>query len=286
MAKARLFKVLRWSGGGLLAMALLAVLLVYGLSQRVIATKYDVQGQDLALPTSPEALLLGEKIARTRGCVGCHRSDAGGRQFIDDWKLASVAAPNLTQLVHERSVAELDRSIRQGVRDDGRSVIIMPSAMYHQLADAEVAAVIAWLRTLPRIERDFGERSFGPLARLGFALGDFKTERMVIPEYPPLDASTSDPVGKGKYLVHTTCTECHGADLGGKNRPRAPDLVVAAAYSPDNFSTLLREGLAQGGKELKLMKTVALTRFAYFDDEEIAAIHAYLSSPEFLATRQ
>ena len=283
--KHALWKALRWLGGGLLALLLIGSATIYIMSERVISAEYQADGQGLELPSDAAALGMGEKIARTRGCVGCHGADGGGRYMVNDWKLAVLAAPNLTKLVHERSVAELDRSIRQGIREDGTSVLVMPSSMFHQIADAELAAAIAWLRTLPVVDKEFDGRSFGPLARIGLAMGEFKTERAQFEAYPAVAPAPDDPVAHGKYLVYTTCTECHGADLAGSDLGAAPDLVVAAAYSPDSFQVLMREGVSQGGQELGLMKAVALGRFSHFSEEELEAIHAFLRSPAFLESR-
>ncbi|MDX1443851.1 MAG: cytochrome c [Gammaproteobacteria bacterium] len=277
--------------GALLGLLLLVVLAVYIRSEMIVGEHYDVAGKSLDIPESADVIERGRQVVLTRGCLGCHDRNGSGRVMIDDPKLATVAAPNLTDLVHEQSVASLDRSIREGVRDDGTSVVIMPSAMLSQLVDDDFVAMIAYLRSLPRVDSEpLPERSFGPIARAAFVMGQFKTERQRLHEIPQVFYAPEDAVEHGKYLAVTSCTECHGTDLHGAPEAEAmgvnpPDLRVAAAYSPENFARLLREGIPQGdeSRELGLMKVVSVGRFAYFTDAQIAAIHAYLSSPEFLA---
>ena len=46
-----------------------------------------------------------------------------------------IVAPNLTRIVHEYSDQELEAVIRHGVRPDGSSVVIMPSAMFANVSD-------------------------------------------------------------------------------------------------------------------------------------------------------
>ena len=61
------------------------------------------------------------------------------------------AVDELTQPFAGRSTdQQLAVAIRQGVGHDGRGLFVMPSAMYARLSDAEVAALIAHIRKLPR----------------------------------------------------------------------------------------------------------------------------------------
>jgi mono/diheme cytochrome c family protein len=48
-----------------------------------------------------------------------------------------------------------------------------------------------------------------------------------------------DPLSVGRYLALTSCTECHGMDLRG-HPPESPDLRIAAAFSPEAFTELMR----------------------------------------------
>jgi hypothetical protein len=53
---------------------------------------------------------------------------------------------------------------------------------------------------------------------------------------------------------------------------------VIGAYGLPEFTRLLRTGIGVDGKEHGLMSEVAKARFRHFSDEEIAALHAYLSA--------
>lgn len=53
---------------------------------------------------------------------------------------------------------------------------------------------------------------------------------------------------------------------------------MVAAYGEDDFHQLMREGVALGERELGLMSAVSTSRFKYFSDPEIEALHQYLST--------
>ena len=83
------------------------------------------------------------------GCKGCHGDDLQGQnvtenepQFGDMW------APNLTLLLASYSDADLEHVIRQGVPKDKREFWFMPSETFQYVSDADLAALVAYLRTV------------------------------------------------------------------------------------------------------------------------------------------
>jgi cytochrome c553 len=86
------------------------------------------------------------------------------------------------------------------------------------------------------------------------------------------------PSGPGRYLARTVCSECHGTDLQGAPMDSVPPLTVTRAYSLEQFTTLLRTGVAIGGRTLGLMAEVARRRFFAFTDAEISQLYNYLNS--------
>ena len=77
----------------------------------------------------------------------------------------------------------------------------------------------------------------------------------------------------------TTCSGCHGGDLGGRRvspEMTSPDLAIAGAYDLSAFTRLLREGVAPGGKAVPTMRDVARNDSRFYSDAEIAALHGYL----------
>jgi mono/diheme cytochrome c family protein len=279
-------RVLRWLGfglGGVLVLLLLATMVIYGLSARIINHRWDVPLTRITVPTGPAALAEGQRLATIRGCSGCHGPQLQGDVFVDDPMLGRIAAPNLSQLVAAYSDAELERLLRHGVRKDGRGVVIMPSEMFARLSDADVGAIIAFLRSVPRVDHELGARVFGPMGRLGLVMGKFHLQPAVIDHTTPhvAVAPAQDRLAYGRYLALTSCTECHGPDLKGAAPgagPAGPNLGVVSAYSDSAFRAFFRTGNALGNRRLALMSEMAEVRFSRLTDDEVGALLGYLKT--------
>jgi mono/diheme cytochrome c family protein len=267
--------------GGVLGLAVLAAGVIFAWSSMILERTYEFAPRAVVVPFDPESLAQGKKVALTRGCLGCHGENAQGGLFVDIPWVARVPAPGLTQRVHAWSIEELDRSIRQGLRENGKSVFGMPSGMYQHLSDEDFGALIAFLRSLPRSDQELGRRFLGLPARMLIVQGELAPERVHFAAYLEAQSAHGDVPAQGKYLAQTTCSECHGPNLHGWAADAAPSLAIVAAYSPEEFLRLMTTGESASGRELGLMKAVSLDRFAHFAPEEIEAIYAYLTSPEF-----
>lgn len=276
-------RVLRWAAyalGGTAILACAGAAGVYTTAEMGLRKVYDAPAVSLPLTADAETIAEGERLARLRGCYGgCHGTTVEGRAFFQERFVATIPAPNLTRVVQEYSDAELERVIRRGIRANGRSVYIMPSDMFAELADEDLASIIAFLRSVPPVDGPDLRMTVGPMGRLGLVLGMF---RPMAPQIVPTRIATiprDHPVDWGRYLVRTTCTECHGMDLRGGpgNEPGTPpDLRIAAAFDEEQWFALLRNGRGLGDRDLGLMGDVASSRFQHFTDDEIRAIHAFL----------
>jgi mono/diheme cytochrome c family protein len=251
---------------------------VYGASSLALRRTYSAESHPPIVPTDSPAITEGARLARTRGCYGSCHGDADG-QVIDEPLLAVGAIPDLTRLVRQYDDAQLELVIRHGIKPDGRSVIeFMPSEMFSYLSDDDLGAIIAFLRSLPPANGPGSGLHFRPLGRTMIAIGKIglAAEHMREPVTHPAP-NRADPVAFGRYLALSSCTECHGPELGGgTTMVKGPDLRIVAAYSLEQFRRLMREGVPLGGRELGMMKSASTDRFAYLTDEEIGALHAYL----------
>lgn len=278
--------VLKWFGRGVLAVFLLLVVaagVVYALSERMIRQTYDVPAAAIAIPTDSAAIAEGERLARTRGCYsGCHGEAAEGGLFIEDRLLGSIDAPDLTRAARALTDEQLVRVIRHGVRADGSSVFVMPSADFYHLTDDDLGAIVAFLRSLPPTDGPDTSVRLGPLGRLLFVMGEFQPAAAAIehdaPRVDPGDGS--DPSLVGEYLARTACAECHGRNFEGSPGPpeATPNLRTTAAYTPEQFRTLMRTGEPLDGRDLRLMDHVSVRRFSYFTDAEIDGLYAFLTT--------
>lgn len=275
---------LRWLGRGALALVLLLIVaigVVYALSERELRKTYDVRLPDLEVPAELISVEEGERLARTRGCYnGCHGIEAEGEVFMDDFLFGSAKSPDLTRVARSLSDAEFARVVRHGVRKNGESVVIMPSPMFYSLTDVDIASILAFLRSLPPSDGPDTSLRLGPLARGLIAFGVFQTGAATIEnEATRIDpANPSDPYAVGRYVAMTACSECHGPDLAGQSGPpfTTPNLAIVAAYTPEEFRRLMREGVPRDGRELDLMGIVSEKRFSHFTPDEVDALYAYL----------
>jgi mono/diheme cytochrome c family protein len=117
----------------------------------------------------------------------------------------------------------------------------------------------------------------------------------VIPEgEPPIsEAITMPPKGPtaefGKYILsYQDCVLCHGADLSGGTpgqlAPVGPGLQIVKGWTQQQFIDTLRTGVDPNGHALnnKLMPWQNIGRM---DDDELAAVYAYLVSAPLTAAQ-
>jgi mono/diheme cytochrome c family protein len=275
-------RILRWTGmglGSLAGLGLIAYAVFYLLSERALRRTYEIPAVRLSVPTDPASIVEGQRLATLRGCFsGCHGKQAQGEVMIDEPMLARLVAPNLTAAVRKFSDAELAVIIRNGVRPDGRSVLVMPSEAFVELTDADLGRILAFLKSLPAASGPEPDVSLGPLARIGLAVGQFKVAAQLIADTLPPPPAANEEAAYGRYLARTTCPQCHGADLRGTSNPdfTSPDLRVVAAYTPEAFTQLMRTGIAVGGRKPGMMGGWARNNLSQFTDAEIAAVFSYL----------
>ncbi len=275
-------KVLRWTGnvfGALVLLIVVAAAVVWIGSSRELGRQEQIASQPLARPASVD-LADVERRARTLGCISCHGEGLTGKPLIDDAKVAKLHSPNLTLIAALATDQQLAQGIRNGVGHDGRALLAMPSEAYQFLSNGETAALVAYIRSLPKKGSPTPARSVGPLGRFAIFMGKFQTTPKLVASYrqrPPIDLGPQH--ARGRYLAMTTCSGCHGSDLSGRvvsPEIDAPSLDIAAAYDLPAFTRLLREGVAPPGRPINEMKRIAREDSRYYTDQEMAALHAYL----------
>ncbi len=164
---------------------------------------------------------------------------------------------------------------------------MMPSEALQNLSDADLGAVVAYLRSVPPVDNVTPEPRYGPALRLLTGAGVFplapdlvaRTER-----YGPLPEPAVS-TEYGGYLAHIAgCTTCHGADLQGGAHPADPGLEVpnlssgdAAGWSLAEFRTLFRTGRTPRGNVLD-RELMPWPMYAGLTGDETAALHLYLGS--------
>lgn len=222
----------------------------------------------------------GRRLARVLGCAGCHGADLRGQPWEEEADLAISFSSNLTRALPAYSDAQIERAVREGVRADGSPLWGMPSQIFTHLDPTDMTALIAYLRTLRPSGAVHPRIRFGPRGRREVASGQYRPAPELVRERREQSPTRLDGRHElARYITRATCGECHGVELKGEQWPgqsSPPDLIVAGAYSRDEFRRLLRTGTPTGGRRLGLMGEVARSRFAHLTDVEVDSIYDYL----------
>ena len=285
---------LKWVGvilSGLLTLVFALVLAValYGtfkLNQNYNATH---PAADIKAAGTPAQLARGKQVTAT---CGCHGENFGGTNFMGEGSGAPpvgvLYAPNLTPAgdLKNWTDGEIARAIREGVHKNGRSLIIMPSAVFHNMSDEDVQSAVAYLRSLPPVEPDTPANNLNIVGALLIATV-FNTAQTVQPHIT--QTVVAPPAGVtaeyGKYLVSISgCVDCHGDNLagsrsaggGGGGPPAGPNITtVLPKWNEQDFINLMRQGKLPDGKQVsEEMPWQEYDRFA--TDDNLKAMFLYL----------
>ena len=229
------------------------------------------------------AVASGERLSRVLGCRGCHQDNLQGADWFENPSLGTLYSSNLTRALVHYDDEQLKRAIQGGVRADGTPLWDMPSHIFSHLGEADMAALIAYLRTIPPAGEVHPPMSLTEKGRRLAAEWGFRPEPDKVRErmstWPPDVPGDHD---WARYMIRATCAECHGMDLSGDPNPSAesaaPPLTIVSAYSRARFHHLLRTGEPVGDRQLGLMGQVARSRFSRLSDAEVNAIYDYLSA--------
>ena len=288
----RLLKLLGYVFGGLAVVLGVAAVIVFASSNARLKKSFAVTPRPVAIPTDPAALARGQHLAQTRGCNDCHGKDFAGNKVIDDGAMGRLHGPNLTRGKGGRAGAFKDedwvRAIRHGVGPDGRGLLIMPAEEYQHLSDDDLGALIAYLKTVPAVDRDRPETALGPVARVLLATGKLKLGAEVIDHANVLPQAVVPAVTPeyGRYVA-SSCIGCHGPNFsGGKIAAGPPSWPPAANLTPHadghlakwseaDFLKVIRTAKRPDGTELNpVMPRV----FGAMDDTELKALWAFFKT--------
>ncbi len=302
-------KVLKWIGIVLAGLVGLIVVVAIGLGiygQVNFHKKVNRPVYAITADTNAEGVARGKYLVReVIGCVGCHGPlVAQGQDADPDAPLAghsepvtfgplsgNFAPPNLTPDkdtgLGNWTDAEIARAIREGLDKDGVALSIMPAAEFHSLSDADVAAIVGYLRSLAPVRNEVPDVTFNLPGKAMFALGLLTPLNPTPPIIAPVPAPAPGTAEAGKYLVSITgCVRCHGENLAGgpyqfqaEGSPPAANLTPAgelAGWSEVDFLTAIRTGATPSGHTLD--KSMPWKDYARLADEDLSAIYQYLKT--------
>jgi mono/diheme cytochrome c family protein len=205
-----------------------------------------------------------------------------------------VFAPNLTSdretglgAIPDDVVA---RDIREGVSHDGRALFMMPWQNYRGMSDEDVASVVAYLRTLPPVNKPRGTTAIRPPV-------SWLLKLQPAPLTAPVAAApATDRIARGKQLAEVgQCQSCHTpvdarhqplpgmAYAGGQEfvidgvRYRSsnitPDPSGISYYNEELFIKTMRTGNVGGRRLAPIMPWADVAKLT---DDDLKALWAYL----------
>ncbi len=286
----RVLKFLAYALGVIVAVLLVAIGSVYALSNRRLHKSYQIAVKPVVIPTDAPAIEQGNHIAHTRGCTVCHGADFGGAKVIDDPAIGLMCGPNLTggqgSITRTFDNDDWVRAIRHGIAKDGHPLVLMPSIEFSHFSDDDLGALIAYLKTIPVVNRDRVPLTVGPVGRALILAGQIQLAAEHIDHaglVPPV-IIPGVTVNYGHYLA-AGCVGCHGEQLvGGKIPGGPPDWPHSRNLTPAgdlvkwteaDFSNTLKSGVRPDGLKLSPVMPIA---FGQMNDIEIKALWAYLKS--------
>lgn len=286
----KLFKILAWLIGCLAVLVAVAAGSVYMVSTGKFNRAFTVTPKPVRIPTDAATVARGLHIAKTRGCMECHGKDLGGAKVVEDGAMGRLYGANLTSGTGGRVAAWKDedwvRAIRHGVGPDSRGLFLMPSQEFSHLSDDDLAAVIAYIKTVPAVNRDRVAIELGPVTRVLLTIGKMKlaAEEIDHANLSPASVTPGVTVEYGRY-VSAGCTGCHGPnfsggkiDIGPPDWPHAANLTPAgnlAKWSEEDFVRVVRTAKRPDGTELN---PVMPRSFGQMDDVELKALYAYFKT--------
>lgn len=221
----------------------------------------------------------GKRLNEVLHCNACHGENLQGTNVsADDPAYGDMNASNVTLLLAKYSDADFDQLLRHGKPKDGREFWFMPVESYQFLSDADLAALIAYLRTfkpageqLPPIRKGKG---FNEEVEKGMFTNAAGQVRRFAAEEPD---NLGDEHERGRGLARMVCSSCHNSKLQGYEG-FTPDLDIAGAFTPEELETLLTTGKGKSKPDLGLMKNIVLSSLSKLTPSERQAIIAYLKA--------
>ena len=289
----------KWIKRGAVAVAVLAAIAGTALyaaqhfSDRKMNRQIKVAVQPVPYRDDAQSVERGRYLFNSRGCTECHGANGAGSVFVDDPKNGmKLRGPNVTRgpggVVAAYRPEDWVRTIRHGVKPDGRPALIMPSEDYNRLTDADLASLVAYVRQLPPVAGEGALIRFPTLVRALYAVGVIPDAAETIDHSLPPSQPVAEAVSveHGKY-VSGMCIGCHGANLGGGKIPGGPpDWPAAANLAPgegsgmaryatgDQFVAMMRTGKRPDGAAVSpVMPFAALKEL---NDTDLKALHLFL----------
>jgi cytochrome c553 len=282
--------------GGLAGVIVLVAAGGYVTSESRLNARLQIAGEKITIPTDSASIARGQHLATAISkCTECHGADLGGRVVVENAAMGRWAGANLTKANGSPTAAFTDedfvRAIRHGVAPGGRKLLMMPSSEYVNLSAEDLGAIIAYVKSVPAVDKATLPSTLGPVARGLLVSGKLPilqadlVDHSQSPTPPQVVAPTAV---YGKYITKVGgCVGCHGptlaggtVDMGDPSWPPAANLTPTGlkkqAYTENGFFTALRTGKRPDGTTINPAMPYRATKA--MTDDEIRAVWLYLQT--------
>ena len=256
------------------------------------AAEDPLAGLDLGAVALERAIARGKRMIGSRvGCAACHRADFGGGPVVDDPIVGRWIAPNITtgqgSVTLDYTAADWDHAVRHGLRRGGRTST-MPSIDFVNLSDRELSDLVAYIRSMPPVDRDPGKVAFGPVFTVMLALDKSPLLAFSVDHTKPHAAEPPQAAANAEFGGHLlqVCRGCHGPNLSGGKLQGDPNMPIVANLTPHesglkgwneaDFIRALREGKRPDGSAIS--EYMPWRAYANMSDVELKAMWAYLGT--------
>lgn len=314
MSKHDIFGARSWRAG------FLAMLVFAGCSKREPAAKESAAAPPAApMAAAPMAAMAaapapvqslverGAYLVKAANCSLCHTAAgptgpdvkhpfAGGlevHEVFGTWRSPNIT-PDLKTGIGAWTDDQIAAAIREGRRPDGaRLFSIMPYMNFNTMTDADVKAVVAFLRSVPPVERVVARTT------------ELKMPKIVAPTPANLADNAADPIAHGKYLSQIMqCSHCHwtpdktmapaGPDKmfsGGLKMEFPPGSGVVFArnitsdpetgigtWTEDQVFTVLKTMTKPDGKQIRGPMLLTQSGWSALEDRDLHAVAAFIKA--------
>ncbi|MCB0083617.1 MAG: hypothetical protein KDE47_21910, partial [Caldilineaceae bacterium] len=161
-------------GFSLLLITLLIVASFLAISR--IKQQYVVDIPPVSIFVDDETLAHGKHVVSAiSGCLECHGKDLGGKAFLDMPLVGTVYATNLTAGKGGIGAYYTDedwvRAMGHGVSANQRMLLFMPSQHFRAYSTGDLNAVIAYMKTVPPVDRESPPPQLSATGLILFGMG-------------------------------------------------------------------------------------------------------------------
>ena len=251
-------------------------------------------------PTSKaHELARGAYVVHASGCLVCHTAQGpngldvanlggGGNDTPDPagtWRSPNIT-PDKATGIGNWTDEQIARAIREGTRPDGTQLYsIMPYALYNRMTDRDLAAVVAYLRSLK------------PVSHVVAPNKNLKFPQLAVPVPPNHPDDKANAIEHGQYLASLMlCGHCHqtpgepdhlfsgGLDLtppGGTGKLYAPNITPDAdtgigKWTEAQIFTTLKTMIGPDGRQILPPMLLMQSGWSQLTDADLHAVATYI----------